>query len=173
MQLYSIMKTLNALRMGNPHAIVQHFLNLSTGFSAIKNAILVIVMLMLSASFYPLQASSIVSKEITSGANMVDPNITVRFANPTFNCAISQYTVEAQLQSDVSGKELFGMNVRFFYDDVVLELVDFRSFVGGYGVVAPNPPSNSYSAPLGPAYFNFGGVSDYINVSIQLTDENL
>ncbi len=176
MQLYSIMTTLNAMRMGHPHAIDHRYLNPKTDFSAIKNSTLVFVMLILSAGLWPLQASALESKELTSvstNASMVDPNITVRLANPTFNCALSQYTVEVQFQSDVSGKELFGMNVRFFYDDVVLELVDFRSFVGGYGVFAPNPPNNSYSATLGPAYFNFPGGADYINGAIQLTNENL
>ena len=170
------MTTLNVLRMGNPHASEQHFLNPKVGFSTMKNAMLVFVMLMLSASLWPLHASSPESKEIGSemvSASMVDPNITVRLANPQYNCGTSQYTVDVEFQADVSGKELFGMNVRFFYDDVVLELVDFRNFVGGYGVVAPTPPTNSYSAPLGPAYFNFGGGSDYINGAIQLTNENL
>lgn len=176
MQLYSKMTTLNGFRMRTPHACEQHFLNPKTGSHVIKSLLLFFTILVLSGGFGFVNASTPGQKEIASSileANMVDPNITVRLASPTFNCALSQYTVEVQLQSDVSGKELFGMNVRFFYDDVVLELVDFRSFVGGYGVVAPNPPSNSYSAPLGPAYFNFGGGSDYINGAIQLTNENL
>ena len=29
-------------------------------------------------------------------------------------------------------QELFGMNVRFFYDDDILELIDFCDFLGGY-----------------------------------------
>lgn len=170
------MTVLNALPMGNPHANEQHFLNSKVGFSKMKNSILVFVMLMLSASLWPLNAASPENIAIGSemiNASMVDPNITVRLANPQFNCATEQYTLDVEFQSDISGKELFGMNVRFFYDDVVLELVDFRNFVGGYGVVSPTPPTNSYSATLGPAFFNFGGGSDYINGAIQLTNENL
>jgi hypothetical protein len=170
------MTTLNALRMGNPHAIVQHFLKPKGFFSLMKNALLAIAALIVSTSLWSLQASITGNKVFGPGlatASMVDPNITVRLANPQFDCATEHYTLDVEFQSDISGKELFGMNVRFFYDDVVLELVDFRSFEGGYGVVAPNPPSNSYSATLGPAYFNFGGGSDYINGAIQLTNENL
>jgi len=75
-----------------------------------------------------------------------DPNLTVRFSNPQFNCATAEYCLDVEFQSDQAGYELFGMNVRLFYDDVILELVDFRGFLGGYGPIAPNPPGNTYSA---------------------------
>lgn len=101
---------------------------------------------------------------------VVDPNITVRLANPTFNCTTQEYCVDVQFQSDIANKELFGMNVRFFYDDVVLELINFRDYQGGYGPVAPNPPTITYSATGGPALFNFGGGSDYVNGAIQKTN---
>ncbi len=103
---------------------------------------------------------------------VADPNITVRLANPTYNCSTQEYCLDVQFQSDVANKELFGMNVRFFYDDVVLELINFRDYQGGYGPVAPNPPTITYSATGGPALFNFGGGSDYVNGAIQKTNAN-
>jgi len=103
---------------------------------------------------------------------VVDPNITVSFGNPQFNCATQEYCLDVRFKSDIANKELFGMNVRFFYDDVILELINFRDFQGGYGPVAPNPPTNTYSAAAGPALFNFGGGSDYINGAVQKTNAN-
>ena len=64
------------------------------------------------------------------------------------------------------------MNVRFFYDDALLELINFRGFLGGYGAVAPHPPQNSYSANAGPQWFQFSNGSDFINGAIQLVNEN-
>lgn len=101
-----------------------------------------------------------------------DPNITVRFSNPQFNCSTAEYCLDVEFQSDQAGYELFGMNVRLFYDDVILELVDFRGFLGGYGAIAPNPPGNTYSATAGPSLFNFGGGADYINGAVQKTNSN-
>jgi hypothetical protein len=103
---------------------------------------------------------------------VADPNITVSFGNPQYNCSTQEYCLDVLFKSDVANKELFGMNVRFFYDDVILELINFRDFQGGYGPVAPNPPTNTYSASAGPALFNFGGGSDYINGAVQKTNAN-
>lgn len=64
------------------------------------------------------------------------------------------------------------MNVRFFYDDDVLELVDFRDFQGGYGPVAPNPPVTATSASAGPALFNFAGPAEFVNGAMQLINSN-
>ena len=167
--------TPNGFRTLAPQSRETNLLNAKNAYWLMKNLLPVLILLM--------NISGVVASGVRPGpaeisnnfveASMVDPNITVRLANPQYNCANQQYTLDVEFQSDVTGKELFGMNVRFFYDDVILELVDFRNFVGGYGAVAPNPPGNSYSAPLGPAYFNFGGGADYINGAIQLTNENL
>jgi len=59
------------------------------------------------------------------------PVITVRFANPQNDCATQEYCLDVEFKSNTTDQELFGMNVRFFYDDDVLELVDFRDFQGG------------------------------------------
>lgn len=98
------------------------------------------------------------------------PVITVRFANPQNDCVTQEYCLDVEFRSDITDQELFGMNVRFFYDDDVLEFVDFRDYQGGYGAVAPDPPIISTSEPAGPALFNFEGAAEFVNGAIQLVN---
>ena len=48
------------------------------------------------------------------------PVVSVRLANPTYNCLSEQYCLDVEFQADQAGIELFGMNIRFFYDDNIL-----------------------------------------------------
>jgi hypothetical protein len=96
------------------------------------------------------------------------PVVTVRFANPQNDCATQEYCLDVEFKANMPDLEVFGMNVRFFYDDDILELIDFRDFQGGYGPVAPNPPASSTSIPAGPALFNFEGAAEFINGAMQL-----
>ena len=100
------------------------------------------------------------------------PIITVRLANPQNNCVTQEYCLDVEFKSNMLEQEIFGMNVRFFYDDDVLELVDFRDFQGGYGPVAPNPPIIATSGPAGPALFNFDGAAEFVNGAMQLINSN-
>jgi hypothetical protein len=100
------------------------------------------------------------------------PVITVRFANPQYDCDNEEYCLDVEFQSDTPGQELFGMNIRFFYDDDVLELIDFRDFQGGYGPFLPNPPQISTSPTAGPALFNFAGPAEFINGAMQKVNAN-
>lgn len=108
---------------------------------------------------------------------VTNPNFTVRFANPQYNCTTEEYCVDVEFQSDIPDQQLFGMNVRFFYEDNLLEFIDFRDFQGGYGPVAPNPPTILTSpAAFGYNYFRFGspgnGAADWVNGAVQLVDES-
>lgn len=98
------------------------------------------------------------------------PDITVRLANPQNDCVTEEYCLDVEFKSSLPDFELFGMNVRFFYDDDVLELVNFRDFQGGYGPVAPDPPIITTSGPAGPALFNFEGPAEFVNGAIQLVN---
>lgn len=100
------------------------------------------------------------------------PIITVRFANPQISCATLEYCLDVEFKSNLTDQEIFGMNIRFFYDDDVLELIDFRDFQGGYGPVAPNPPIIATSASAGPALFNFIGAAEFVNGAMQLINSN-
>ncbi len=98
------------------------------------------------------------------------PTVTVRFANPAYDCASGQYCVDVEFLADTTGVQIFGMNVRFFYPDTLLELVGFSDFQGGYGPVSPDPPMIVTSASAGPGLFNFVGPADWVNGAIQLTN---
>lgn len=103
------------------------------------------------------------------------PTISVRFANPTYDCNVGEYCLDVEYRSNTQGQALFGMNVRFFYPDNYLELIGLSDFQGGYGPVAPNPPqvtmtmSGSATAAFG---FPPPGVADYVNGAIQLVDNS-
>jgi hypothetical protein len=91
----------------------------------------------------------------------------VRFANPEYDDATETYCLDIEFQSDTPGKQLFIMNVRFFYDDDVLEFGSLGEFEQGYGPVNPNPPivttlPTSYSTRWG-----FSGPPEYVNGSVQ------
>ena len=96
------------------------------------------------------------------------PVVTVRFVNPQHDCVTQEYCLDVEFKSDIPDQEIFGVNVRFFYDDQLLELVNFRDFQGGYGPVAPDPPIIFTSESAGPALFNFIGAAEFINGAIQL-----
>ena len=151
-----------------------------------------VVWLMLCHSVLSLMANdnpAIASNRLPSRTTMIasdggcilpvvtNPNFTVRLANPHYNCTTEEYCVDVEFQSDIPDQRLFGMNVRFFYEDNLLEFTDFRDFQGGYGPVAPNPPNVLTSpAAFGYNYFRFGspgnGAADWVNGAIQLVDES-
>lgn len=98
------------------------------------------------------------------------PVITVRLANPQSDCGDQEYCLDVEFLSNMPDQELFGMNIRFFYNDETLELIDFRDFQGGYDAVAPDPPIISTSELAGPALFNFDGPADFVNGAMQLVN---
>ena len=103
------------------------------------------------------------------------PNITVRFANPSYECSVSQYCLDVEFTTPDANVELFGMNVRFFYPDAIMELDSFTDFQGGYGPVSPDPPQVLQSgAGFGTTFFGFPapGVADWVNGAIQLVDNS-
>jgi hypothetical protein len=97
-----------------------------------------------------------------------EPIVTVRFANPQYTCANQTYNLDVEFQCNMPGKELFGMNVRFFYPEDLLEFLAFNEFTAGYGVTAPDPPLFSTGdSSSGMTYFGFPGPQEYINGAIQ------
>ena len=96
--------------------------------------------------------------------------VTVRFANPQFIPVTQAYTVDVELQSDTPDQQLFGMNVRFFYDDDVLEFISMGDFAEGYAAVSPDPPviKTSGKASRGSEMFGFEGPAEFVNGAIQM-----
>lgn len=102
------------------------------------------------------------------------PTITVRFDDPSYDCLTGEYCLDVELQADMPDVELFGMNVRFFYDDSYMELIGFSDFQGGYGPVAPDPPTVLMSLPgFGTDFFGYPapGIVDFVNGAVQLVDD--
>lgn len=90
------------------------------------------------------------------------PTVTVRFANPSYDCGTQLYTVDVEMKSSLANTEVFGMNIRFFFDDAVLQFHSYSGWQGGYGAASPNPPGISTSGPFG-ANLGFVGGASYFN----------
>ena len=86
-----------------------------------------------------------------------NPEMIVRFANPVFDCDADTYCVDVEIMSGVSYPgpyELYGMNVRFFYDSTVLLFNAMNDFQGGYGVLGNT--SLTTGGPSSGSLFGFG-----------------
>ena len=102
-----------------------------------------------------------------------DPTITVRFANPQYNCSTQTYKVDVQFQSDTPNKEICLMNVRFYYDDNVLEFQSFGEFPLGYGVGNPNPVQRiTGTSSTGMELLGFTGPQEWINGGVKKNTTN-
>jgi len=107
---------------------------------------------------------------------MTQPKITLRFSTPSASNGIYKVNVEAT--SDQPNQELFGANLRFFYDSKRLRkasvsTVRLLNFQGGYGEF---PIDLSYrfanpNASLGPLWFRLDGAASYCNMGFQLYDK--
>jgi hypothetical protein len=94
------------------------------------------------------------------------PVVTVRFANPHFDCPTQTLCVDVEFMADIPNQQLFGMNVRFFYDDHVLEYLSMGDFQEGYG--SPNPPQiDTYPVGSGDL-FGIPGPLEFFNGTVQL-----
>ena len=93
------------------------------------------------------------------------PIVRVRFFHPVYNEITKNYYVDVEFQSNTPNLVLFGMNLRFLYDDAVLEFQSVGDFEGDYMSsmvsVTTNPPS---SATL----FGFTGPMEYCNGVVEL-----
>lgn len=104
------------------------------------------------------------------GQVIADPTITVRFSNPEYVYETQIYTLDIEFQSNTENTGLFGMNVRFFYPDNILEFVSFGEFAAGYGPMIPNPPIiTTGNESSGMILFGFPGPQEYLNGAIQKT----
>ncbi|HZV68023.1 MAG TPA: hypothetical protein VFG10_00685, partial [Saprospiraceae bacterium] len=98
------------------------------------------------------------------------PVVSVRFANPAYNCTDSTYCLDVEFRSDTLGTQLFGMNIRFFYSDTIMELDTIWDFQGGYEAVDPDPPM--LLTGMG-AFLNFPDSAEWVNGAMQLKNTNL
>jgi len=107
-------------------------------------------------------------------AKATEHEVTVRFANPAYDCATQTYTLDVEFQCDTAGQQLFGMNVRFFYPDDLLEFISFGDFIDGYGVMPPYPPTVSTgNSSSGMILFGFTGPQENVNGAIQKNSDTV
>lgn len=97
------------------------------------------------------------------------PEANVRFANPRYICDSNLYCVDVEFQAGVENRELFGVNVRFFYDGSILQHHKTGNFQGGYS--SPQPLEILTGNPgSGPTLFNLNDPLKWYNGYVELTD---
>jgi hypothetical protein len=94
--------------------------------------------------------------------------LNVRFANPVFDDKTGVYSLDVEMRSDRANEQVFGMNVRFFYDFTQLTFLHFDQFQEGYGTLGETPKSFVGNRESGTALFDFDGPAAYINSAVQL-----
>ncbi|MDX9906261.1 MAG: hypothetical protein RBS55_06715 [Bacteroidales bacterium] len=96
-----------------------------------------------------------------------NPNVTVRFNNPYYNCETQLYCVDVELLTDTEEQQLSGMNIRFFYNGDVLEFLTMGSFEPGYS--SPAPPVIKTGSIENGESFGFNGPLVFFNGQVQMT----
>ena len=114
-----------------------------------------------SRRFYPVLLIVLLFSGLVANAQL--PVVSVRFNNPQYDCPTQTYCLDVEFQADGPNDTLFGMNVRFFYDDNILEYIGMSDFAPGYG--APAPPQIQTGPGL---YWGFAGPAEWINGYMQL-----
>ena len=94
------------------------------------------------------------------------PKVGVRFANPQYDCLTQKYCLDVEFKANTPGLQLFGMNVRFYYDDSVLEYLSMGDFEEGYA--SPYPPQITTDNPACADLFGFAGPLEWVNGTVQL-----
>jgi hypothetical protein len=94
------------------------------------------------------------------------PVVKVRFANPVFEENTMTYRLDVEFQSDQPGLELFGVNVRFLFDNALLQFRSFGDFSVNYGSLAKPQVINGETASG--SVFGFRGEAGFVNGTVQL-----
>ena len=92
------------------------------------------------------------------------PDVMVRFNNANYDCQTQIYCLDVEFQSSLNQSQLFGINVRLFYDDNILEYLSIGDTAQGYGLVG-DTLSTGISGSGTP--FGFSGDADWLNAKVQ------
>ncbi|MEP6646658.1 MAG: hypothetical protein ABJC12_06185 [Saprospiraceae bacterium] len=123
-------------------------------------------------TFSDTEKESCMSQSSSSMA-LTDTMITMRFGNPRYDCDSSQFLVDVEFQSNVNNQRIFGINMRFWYNDADLEYIRFKMIYPlQYSAFTPNPAEKYILPPYGPLWFGFQGAAVWINGAVQLTNVN-
>jgi hypothetical protein len=99
------------------------------------------------------------------------PEVAVRFTNPVFECPTENYCLDVEFKCEnVPDQIIYGVNVRFMYDDDILEYLgmsDFHMNYEGQTIdVVTYPPQVS-------PYFGFDGPVEWVNATVTVnTNQN-
>lgn len=103
------------------------------------------------------------------GASLVKPvTIIVRFGNACYCPTTNIFKVDALFKADTIGQQLFGMNVRFWFDSTILKFKQFTEFQGGYYASSPNPPYVATGSMVTGTWFGFKGAATFVNGAVEL-----
>jgi len=97
------------------------------------------------------------------------PVVKARFANPQFEEKSGTYRLDVEFQSDQPGLELYGVNVRFLFDNALLQFRSFGDFTGNYSSLA-KPQVITGEASSG-GVFGFRGEAGFVNGAVQLKNQ--
>ena len=115
---------------------------------------------------FPLLLILILSGFIAIAQPQQIPVVSVRFANPHYDCPTATYCVDVEFMSDIEGQQVYGMNVRFFYDDAILEFLSMGDYMTGY--TSPDPPQIMTGQPGSGAPYGIAGPLEWFNGTLQL-----
>jgi len=109
---------------------------------------------------------------ITVGLN-AQSEVTIRFANPTFDCDSKVYCVDVEYSTDMPADTLYGTNVRLFFNSRQLTFREFNDFAPDYSLTN-NIEVITGVASSGLTLFNFpaGDSATWINAGVQLLNQN-
>jgi len=102
----------------------------------------------------------------SSAQELVCPVVAARFANPFFDCAKQTYCVDVELWSDTPDQQIYGINVRFFFDGTILKYLSTGDFAEGYDQL-DEPQITDGDSGSG-AYFGLNDPLKRYNGAIQL-----
>jgi len=97
-------------------------------------------------------------------------NIQIRFANPQFEKSSQTYSLDVEMRSNVADEQLFGINVRFFYDAAMLSFSHLDNFQQGYGILGDTPKAFVGNSNSGSQMFKFYEAAGYVNTAVQLME---
>jgi len=75
--------------------------------------------------------------------NAQNPEVTVRFANPTYDCGEESFCIDVEFQADSDSVQLYGFNIYFMIDSSVLKFDAFTDLASGYSTFTPDPPTET------------------------------
>ncbi|NLB79249.1 MAG: hypothetical protein GX796_10555, partial [Clostridiaceae bacterium] len=143
-------KNLIQLIMNKSSQIIYSENSLQMFFAIRKNLILMLIILIFSG--------------LKSFSQETLPIVTVRFANPQYDCTLGTYCLDVEFQCSEPGRSMVDMNVRFFYDSQVLEYESIGNFEDGYYLSGDT--ITILSPASGPELFGFEGPATYWNGAV-------